>query len=413
VPITLLLLASAYVISAIAVSNIPGWNLLVRAIAAVYVLTHLVFMVRRRVEFVKPNAVHLIFLVWSFLGVVGGYDTVSLTSLFGKLWSVLQLISLSYFLYALAIKMKSIKWLEWSYLVGVFVSLAWVLARTGGHFEIERISGTQGNANLFACVLLMSCVLSLDLLRHYRSIVVKGVLLCDVGLVFPFILATGSRKGVIGFFLLLCIVVIHSLFFHKREKSVRSMLFGVIGIVLALAVCIPMLSGSRHLGRFQNLKKFAQGKALVEQEKSLSGRFNLYKRGTDLAFQNPFFGVGLDMFRYYDSNLRMTPLDQTYSHSNIIEVLADTGFLGFAIYHSAYVLIVIRLLFARKRGESSEADGHVYLCGMIGVIVILFDLFSVTYYSKEYWIAVTMVLCSIEFINGQYMKKGSMRLRET
>lgn len=413
VPTALLLLASAYVVSAIVVSNIPGWNFIVRAIAAVYVLAHLLFMVVSRAELVKPNAIHLIFLVWCILGVVGGYDTVSFDSLIGKLWTVFQLITLSYFLYALAIRMRSIRWLEWSYLFGVFVTLAWVLITTGGQFGLERISGTQGNANSFAFTLLMNCVLSLDFLRHYRSIIVKSALLCNIGIAFPFILATGSRKGVIGFFLLLFYEVVRSLFFQRREKRVRSVIFGVLGIVLALTVCLPMLDESPFLGRFQNLERFAKGKALVEQENSLSGRLNLYTRGFELALQRPLFGFGLDQFRYHVSTVSGTASDQTYSHSNIIEVLADTGFIGFVIYHSAYLLIVLRLLSARKRGDSSLAGGYLSLSVMIGVIVIVFDLFSVTYYAKEYWLALTILLCSTEFVNGQYLQTEIRRIRES
>lgn len=410
IPTTLFILASAYVISAIAISNIPGWNFSVRIIAALYVLTHLLFILFRRVEFIKPNSVHYIFVAWSFLSLVGGNDTVSIVSLFGKFWTVLQLICLSYFLYALAIEMKSIRWLEWNYLIGSFVSVSWIFITTGGHFGSERISGLQGNANLLACVLLMGCVLSLDLLRHYRSIIIKGALMCNIGIIFPFILATGSRKGIIGFFLLVCFEAVHRLFLQRRGKRVGSVVFGVLGILLALTVCLPMLTESPFFGRMQNLERFTKGKTLVERENSLAGRVVLYKRGIELAIERPFFGLGLDQFRFYDSALRATTVDQTYSHSNVIEILADTGFLGFVIYHSAYVLIVLRLLYAWKRSNSSLEEGYSYLCAMIGLIVILFDLFSVTYYLKEYWLTLTILVCAAEFTTHK-STQGIQRLR--
>lgn len=414
VPTTLMFFACAYVISAIAFSNMPEWNYSVRAIAAVYVIIHFLFMIGRQVEFVKPNAVHVTFLIWSFLSVVGGYDTLSFASLIQKIWTVLQLIILSYFLYALAIHRRSVRWLEWSFLIGVFLTLIWVFITTGGHFGAERLSGTKGNANLFAFILLLSCVISLDLLKHCRSIILKSTLLCNLGIIFPFLLASGSRKGIIGFFLLLCMEVIHSIFLHRREKRVRSIVFGATVIVLTLTVCLPMLYKSSSWDRLLNLERFAKGESLVVQEKSLSGRLELYTRGFELALQRPFFGVGLDMFRYYDSTFMMTDFAQTYSHSNFIEVLANTGFLGFSIYYYAYALIVFRLISARKKIRDTSLFGnYVYLTVMIGVIVIVYDLFSVTYYVKEYWLAMTIVLSSTEFIKRQYNQKEIQRLLKT
>jgi O-antigen ligase len=276
-----------------------------------------------------------------------------------------------------------------------------MLASTGGHFGGERIAGTQGNANLFAFVLLISCVLSLDLLKRYKNIIPKGALLCNIGMAFPFILATGSRKGLIGFFFLLCFETINTIFSHKPRKRLGSLVFGVLGLGLAFAIFFQMLSVSPHLGRLQNLERFAKGKALVQQENSLGGRLSLYRRGVELAMKRPLFGVGLDMFRFYDSALKITTVDQTYSHSNVVEVLADTGFLGFAIYYSAYILIAFRIMASRKRCDHLSSKNYLYLSSMIIALVMLFDCFSVTYYEKNYWIALTIVLCSIEFVNSK------------
>jgi len=404
VPLLLILLACAYVISAIAVSNILGWNLIVRTIAGVYVIVHLLFLLARRIQIVKPNAVHLIFLTWSLLGIVGGYDTVHFVTLLSKLWTVLQLIIVTYFLYALAIEAKSIRWLEWGYLFGVLVSSLWVFVESGGQFGIERIAGTQENANLFAFVLIIGCTISLNLLLQYRSIFIKCMLLCNAAILFLFILATGSRKGVIGFFILLFIYSIASVLSTVQGRRIRSLVYAGVGIALAIMVAFPMVVSSPHWGRFKNLKRYAEGRRLIVQERSLSDRMSLYSKGFELTMQNPFFGVGLDQFRYYNRNLRLTNYSHTYAHSNVIEVLADTGIIGFFIYYSAYALIAIRIMLRRREPIYNLSRNYKLYAMSLGAIILLYDLFSVTYYSKEYWLCLAILIYLSEIpkhLNGK------------
>jgi len=49
VPVVLVFIASLFVISAIAVSNMPEWNMAYRGIAAVFVFTYVVFFLLRRI----------------------------------------------------------------------------------------------------------------------------------------------------------------------------------------------------------------------------------------------------------------------------------------------------------------------------------------------------------------------------
>jgi len=401
VPVALLLIASLFVIATVTVANMPEWNIAVRVIAAVFVFTYMVFFLLGRIHIVKPNAVYLVFIVWVLIGTVGGYNTLSLETLFGKLWTILQLILVSFFLYSLALQMKSIKWLEWSFLLGVVVTSLWLLVTTGWQFGSDRVAGTQGNANTLAFVLLLSCVISLDLLRQYQNVIVKSALLVNIVSALPILVATGSRKGLLGFFFLVGIWWVFSGTLQKKGKRLLSMIY--VGVMLAVisVFTLQLLEKSHHLGRFRNLERYVKGEALVVQEKSLSGRASLYKQGFGLALKNPIFGVGLDQFRFYDNKLNLTNYENTYSHSNVIEVLADTGFLGFTIYYSAYLLMGLRLYSVWRRRRFGEASRYVLFCMAIGTILLVYELFSVTYYSKGHWLGLTLILSSLALAGGQ------------
>jgi len=401
VPVVLVFIASLFVISAIAVSNMPEWNMAYRGIAAVFVFTYVVFFLLRRIRIVKPNFVYLIFIIWSLIATVGGYNTLGLETLFGKVWTILQLIGVSFLLYSLALQMKSIKWLEWSVLLGVLISSLWLLVTTGGQFGSARVSGTQGNANVLAFVLLLGCIISLDLLRQYRSLIVKSALFFNILLALPILVATGSRKGIIGFFFLVGIWGFFSGTLQRKGKRLLSLISVGVMLIIISVFTLTLLEKSSHLGRLMNLERYVMGEKLVVREKSLSGRADLYRMGIGLAVKNPFFGVGLDQFRFYNNKLYLTDSENTYAHSNVIEVLADTGFLGFAIYHSVYLLIGFRLFSVWRRRRFGEARGYVFLSIAILSIVLLYDLFSVTYYTKQYWFSLTLILSAIALASSQ------------
>ena len=397
-PILLFLISSACVILTISVSTLPGWNVIVHIIAFLFVLTHVFFILSRRVKFVFPNAVHIIFLTWSILGIIGGYNTVYLSVLFGKMLTVLQLIILSYFLYALAIHMRSIIWLEWSCLLGILISTMYVFLTNGGNLGAERISGLQNNSNYFALILLLSIVISLHLFKRYNGIIIKSFLIFNIGIAFYLLLAAGSRKGLIGFFLILCFEIGYNLFFSEKGKRIKSMFFGVFVIVLVLMVCVPMFVASPFFYRFQNLERYVTGKHLVNQERSIQGRHGLANIGIKIAIDNPIFGVGHDQLRSFTGG--------SYAHSNVIEVLANTGFLGFFVYYSAWMVIAFRLILAWKIRIFNLAKIYLYLVMMIGLVILVYELFSVTYYDKVYWIILSIVLYSTEFIRGQVTQMG-------
>jgi O-antigen ligase len=397
-PAILVFMASAYVIAAIAVSNMEGWNIAVRIIAVVYGVTYLISLAGRRVRMVKPDTIHVLFVVWSVVGLIGGYNTVSVAGLFGKLLTMIGLIGISYLLYSLSLEKSSIRWLEWGVLLGFLVTIIWLFVTTGGRFSEERVAGTTGNANVLAFILLLACIVSLDLLSQYRNLVLRSALVLNSLLILPILLATGSRKGLIGFFLVVGIWLLHATAKAKQKRLLSIMLAGLV-VAALVALYLPRIVESPHFARFQNLERYVKGERLVEQETSLSGRAGLARIGIGLAFRNPAFGVGIDQFRYYDQSLRLSQIEHTYSHSNVIEVLADTGLIGFTLYHATYVILALRLRRLWRGRRLDSIGRYVNLSVMIGGTIILYDIFSVTYYTKEYWLALTLVLSSTSLVS--------------
>jgi O-antigen ligase len=95
--------------------------------------------------------------------------------------------------------------------------------------------------------------------------------------------------------------------------------------------------------------------------------------------KHPVLGVGLGQFRTLSSS-------GLYSHSDYIEVAANTGIIGFALYFSIYVVLWLRLNRIKRKTD----DPHLlYIIGffkaaIITILLVAFGRPNIT--SKLTWI---------------------------
>jgi O-antigen ligase len=126
-----------------------------------------------------------------------------------------------------------------------------------------------------------------------------------------------------------------------------------------------------YLGkRVHNLWAYGSGTA---------SRIELYQEGFDMIRKHPVLGVGLGQFRTLSSS-------GLYSHSDYIEVAANTGIIGFALYFSIYVVLWLRLNRIKRKTD----DPHLlYIIGffkaaIITILLVAFGRPNIT--SKLTWI---------------------------
>jgi O-antigen ligase len=217
------------------------------------------------------------------------------------------------------------------------------------------------------------CVLILSLAFGLLSLERKGPvrLATIIGLVVvPFlVLLTKSRGGFLG----MAVFVLLALLGQRR----RGKAFVVVGLLAALVIG---LAPENVLNRVRGLKDVEAGNLReADEEGSAFQRYEIWKVARTIIRENPVAGVGLGAYPLAHQRVSQRPtFDQTArgprdTHSTYLNVTAETGLVGAAIFFSTYVMALLQLNGVRKRAKKllpgTSQLLYVYLAGVIGFFV--------------------------------------------
>jgi len=250
--------------------------------------------------------------------------------------------------------------------------------------RIERFTSINDNPNGLAFQLLVGFIAVLFFFNR-TNIFGKGVIGSIAILLFYNIAISGSRKAMISYVLIsFCFIF----FSFSAKKSI---------FYFCILAMIGMFAGTY-------LFSLVSDTAVVQRFYYLSGdtgaadmRVQLYKEAFYAFSDNPVFGIGLDNFRLYSSS-------GLYAHSNYMELLADTGLIGFCIYYFIYVKI---WMFSSKiRKLENNTEQAVFLSGLfkcVFVLVLIIGTGSVQYDNFTHWIILLFPVIMIEkaLLNAQ------------
>lgn len=148
--------------------------------------------------------------------------------------------------------------------------------------------------------------------------------LCVVGL-----FLTGSRTAVLSFVFAAAVSMTFLLF----TRTVRALTLGLILTVLAAPSAGVVVS--RLLPLFQG-----------NVDANTSSRFLLWRQAWDAFTSHPWFGVGWGNYGFYDADLYARGWS-THAHNSFLQLLAEGGVVGFALYSFLFVLLGYGLLRRR------------------------------------------------------------------
>lgn len=205
--------------------------------------------------------------------------------------------------------------------------------------------GTEINSNTIGMCAAYSFVIGLYLWRKNGFTVSNLFLvLCilSVGL-------SASRKGLI----ILVGGTLGMLVMERKKNSinVNRLLKGVLilfGVVFFLYILIK-LGVFSNLGRRMDLLIDSVINGNKANSISIKLRDMYLKLGKELFLQHPIYGIGIDNARIFVARQFGTA---RYLHNNFIELLADVGVIGFAIYYSIHVYL-LGCFFREKRYSNS------------------------------------------------------------
>ncbi len=182
-----------------------------------------------------------------------------------------------------------------------------------------------------------------------RTILLFGAIMMAVSMVF-----SRSRGGMIALavgLMFVCIV----LFRLQRHRR------GLLGIVTASAVVgalVLMLGTDKILER------------LLETQDQY--RFSIYLDTIRMALHRPFFGFGLGTFPHVYPQFQSfwTNLFVNHAHNDYLELLAETGIVGFALIAWMMVSVFHAGFSKLRRGENDEGR-LLTLAALTGIVSVL------------------------------------------
>jgi O-antigen ligase len=176
------------------------------------------------------------------------------------------------------------------------------------------------------------------------------------------IFLSGSRGGMIAF----AVQVVIFLCFLFRERSGGRAAFVMTTFLLVALVSIAWIGGSDVTARLSTIN------TSKHSELSNDIRFKINRDSLDMFGQRPILGWGLGTFETVYPQFRSfyTDLLVDKAHNDYLQLLAETGVVGFAIM-IWFLVAGFRAVWPKIRQWPSNVNGSVALVAVVGISGIL------------------------------------------
>ena len=243
----------------------------------------------------------------------------------------------------------------WSYIISSFLMIAVLFATgrlVGSH--VDRLGNeVSGNANIFATFMMYSILYSSWLLiykdyRFYIKIFLCGNIISNI---YALMLSGGKKFFAIPF------IFIYILLLSKKDKDSKKHIikYTVLVVIIIFAfyyliMNIPMLYDAIGI-RIKQFTNQYTGEGVVDG----SSKERAIMRATAIEkwFERPFFGYGLDTFKYLKTpNLSA---HHAYSHCNFTELLYSGGVFLFLVYYALFAFVVMKICCMKNKESKYTA----------------------------------------------------------
>ena len=266
-------------------------------------------------------------------------------------------------------------------------SLGWqspVLNRLTGFFGNEQILGSY-LVRLFPLA-TVAIIISL-----YNNYYLDYYLIFFLLFGFCIIVLTGERSSAV-----LAIIFITIFIFFNSLLSFKKILFTYFLVLISLLVIFT--SNERMQGRLKNTVEGIYMKVDDSGNVKKSEKINIFTFDTESHYRssylmfldNKIFGKGPKTFRKHCSNPKYNydiHSCTTHPHNTYIQLLAETGIIGFSFVFGLYLLLIIKLISLIKNKNNnkiSKLNYNVQLCFLLCILINLFPLIPTGNFFNNY-----------------------------
>lgn len=246
--------------------------------------------------------------------------------------------------------------------------------------RLDKAIYDLGNANGIGGLFLMG-ISAIAIVREYDNNPLKRIVyICLIVFFTIEIINTGSRKMFLAVMILFACLYYFNILANKNRvefKTIVRLLVLFVIVATIISFVIPYIMSNTLLGlRWSTIGK----------DESTLMRETMYREGLEFLVSSPIFGIGFDQFR-------LNSVSNMYSHSNYIELLSNTGIVGFIIYYSIYLSLIRKLFLIRRVSTKGSAVWKTSGCC---ISIIFYQLFlgfgAVQYFSLNTWIPISIII---------------------
>ncbi len=276
-------------------------------------------------------------------------------------------------------------WVVGAYVIGTLISALYgVVAPTSGDVE-GRLSGALGNANETATALAVGVALAGALALALRDKpwlrlgAAVGVPICLVSL-----FLTVSRGGLVALVAVLFAGI--AVAGERRKAALALVAVAALGGVIYFAAVAPPEARDR-----------------IVQSDGGTGREDIWKVGWRMVEANPVLGVGAGNFPITSVHYLLEPGailradfivdDPKVAHNTYLEVLAELGVVGLALFLCILGYALVTALkaaqtFARAGDREMDIIARAVFVALVGMLVAAF--FGSREFTNQLWLLLSM-----------------------
>ncbi len=298
----------------------------------------------------KQNRFFLYFLI----SIIFGLLLMAPSTLFDQLVDLIVLAIVYFYVASVINTNRSFKFFAWSILI--FCTYLGIDGLYNYHlsnpvyFTNDRLNsvGFYSNPNEYGMILNYAVPFAYILFKTHRNKFIKIVPFIMTGFLALPLTLTLSRTAIVTFAFMLFLLA-----FAEKKKIIA---FIIIGSMLAIAA--PKISNT-VISRIETIKDRGS-------DESYQGRKRAWSQGLRMAQWYPIFGVGKNQFLTHHGRA---------PHNSFVQVVAETGLIGFCFWMSLIYLSLKNLYLIRKACLKTDSELFFFVNG-IGVNLIGFLLYS-------------------------------------
>lgn len=254
--------------------------------------------------------------------------------------------------------------------------------------EWVRVASTFLDSNYFAGFMLLSLVSVFGYWIVFRQKWHCFVVPVYCVMVLVCLLSTGSRGGLIGFVVLVCLSLV---FFNYPLKK-----FIVVGAAVIAMLSLPFMN------KFLT-ESFRQGISFEAFYKDT--RYGMWMTAKEMVEANPVVGVGFGNFthrwhNYRDARARTQPY---LPHNTTLGVLAETGIIGLFFFLLALFLLASSMLHQWRTSQNSRKKTMIKLSAVGLIAFYAYSFTTNTIDSEILWTTLGLVVACLMMPDREFL----------